>query len=124
MKTPFSSFAIKWQKCGMCTLLYSVLLFSAGLMGFLRKNSLISLSVGGIFGLALLWMSALIFSKRKEGLYGAFILVSLLSLVFAVRFAKGRQFFPSGLLLLLSVSMGVFLKPYLQSFKKWVKREE
>ncbi|MGD0813802.1 MAG: TMEM14 family protein [Verrucomicrobiota bacterium] len=78
---------------------YVVLLLAGGLMGFLKAGSKISLITSAAFALplALCALNAIPFYPIAP------ILVGLLALVFGVRFAKGRKFMPSGLMLSLSI---------------------
>jgi uncharacterized membrane protein (UPF0136 family) len=77
---------------------YIVLLLAGGLMGFIKAGSKISLIVSSIFAAAL----ALCATGIIHPFYVADILVGCLLLVFGMRFAKGRKFMPSGLMLILS----------------------
>ncbi|HEY3861178.1 MAG TPA: TMEM14 family protein [Verrucomicrobiae bacterium] len=80
---------------------YIALLFAGGLMGFIKANSKISLITSSIFA-ALLALCALGIIKP---FYIADILVGLLLVIFGMRFAKGKKFMPSGLMLALSAAM-------------------
>jgi uncharacterized membrane protein (UPF0136 family) len=78
---------------------YIVLLLAGGLMGFLKAGSKISLITSAAFALPLI-----LCALRVIPLYPvAPVLLALLALVFGARFAKGRKFMPSGLMLSLSV---------------------
>jgi uncharacterized membrane protein (UPF0136 family) len=78
---------------------YIVLLLVGGLMGFLKAGSKISLITSAAFALPL----ALCALGIVTPFYITDILVGLLALVFVVRFAKGRKFMPSGLMVVLSI---------------------
>jgi uncharacterized membrane protein (UPF0136 family) len=78
---------------------YIVLLLAGGLMGFLKAGSRISLITSAAFALPL----ALCALKVVPPYPVAPILVGLLAVVFGIRFAKGKKFMPSGLMLALSV---------------------
>lgn len=80
---------------------YIALLLAGGLMGFIKAGSKISLIVSAIFAVLL----ALCALGILKPFYIADILVGLLLVVFGVRFAKGRKFMPSGLMLALSAAM-------------------
>jgi uncharacterized membrane protein (UPF0136 family) len=77
---------------------YIVLLLAGGLMGFIKAKSRISLVTSSVFALLL----ALCVTGVLRPFYIAYILVGLLLVVFGIRFAKGRKFMPSGLMLGLS----------------------
>jgi uncharacterized membrane protein (UPF0136 family) len=85
--------------------IYIVLLLAGGLMGFLKAGSKISLITSAAFALPL----ALCATKVLPPIPAAPIIVGVLALVFAARFAKGRKFMPSGLMLALSAVAAVAL---------------
>ncbi|MGE0199082.1 MAG: TMEM14 family protein [Simkaniaceae bacterium] len=87
---------------GTIILVYSILVFAGGLLGFIMKKSLPSLLGGGLFGLALVLTSIQTFILRKWGLYASFGLILLLDAFFSYRYLISYAFFPSGLMLLLS----------------------
>ena len=80
---------------------YIVLLFAGGVMGFVKAGSRISLITSAIFAALL----ALCATGIIKPFYVADLLVGLLLVVFGMRFAKGRKFMPSGLMLGLSAVM-------------------
>jgi uncharacterized membrane protein (UPF0136 family) len=80
---------------------YIVLLFIGGVMGLVKAGSKISLVTSSIFAVLLALCALGIITPS----YIADILVGLLLVVFGVRFAKGRKFMPSGLMLALSAAM-------------------
>jgi uncharacterized membrane protein (UPF0136 family) len=77
---------------------YIVLLLVGGVMGLVKAGSKISLITSAFFALLLALCALGIFRP----FYLADVLVGLLLVVFGVRFAKGRKFMPSGLMLGLS----------------------
>ena len=88
---------------------YIVLLLAGGLMGFLKAGSKISLITSAAFAVPLALCAASVFPLNPA----APILVGLLALVFVVRFAKGKKFMLSGLMVLLSIAMlAVLLLPH------------
>jgi uncharacterized membrane protein (UPF0136 family) len=84
---------------------YIVLLVAGGLMGFFKAGSRISLITSSIFAV-LLALCALAIIRP---FWIADVLIALLLVVFGVRFAKGRKFMPSGLMLALSAIVLVVL---------------
>ena len=87
---PSSSVIVLW--------IYIVLLLGGGLMGFLKAGSKISLITSAAFALPLVLCALGIITP----IYIAEILIGLLAVVFGVRFAKGKKFMPSGMMLVLS----------------------
>ena len=81
--------------------IYIVLLLAGGVMGLVKAGSRISLITSAIFALLL----ALCATAVIKPFYIADILVGLLLVVFGVRFAKGRKFMPSGIMLGLSLAV-------------------
>jgi uncharacterized membrane protein (UPF0136 family) len=90
---PSASLIILW--------VYIVLLLAGGLMGFIKAKSRISLITSALFAALL----ALCATAVIRPFYVADILVGLLLMVFGMRFAKGRKFMPSGLMLGLSAAV-------------------
>ncbi|MGA2177230.1 MAG: TMEM14 family protein [Verrucomicrobiota bacterium] len=79
--------------------IYIVLLLAGGVMGLVKAGSKISLITSAVFALLL----ALCATAVIRPFYFADILVGLLLVVFGIRFAKGRKFMPSGMMLGLSL---------------------
>jgi uncharacterized membrane protein (UPF0136 family) len=79
--------------------IYIVLLLAGGVMGLVKAGSKISLITSAVFALLL----ALCATAVIRPFYFADILVGLLLVVFGIRFAKGREFMPSGMMLGLSL---------------------
>ncbi len=91
--TPTTSVIVLW--------IYIALLLAGGLIGFIKAKSMISLVTSALFAALL----ALCATGVIRPFYIADILVGLLLVVFGVRFAKGRKFMPSGLMLGLSAAV-------------------
>lgn len=68
-------------------------------MGYIKAGSKISLITSSIFDVPLILCAIGIIKP----FYIADIVVGLLALVFVIRFAKGKKFMPSGLMLILSI---------------------
>jgi uncharacterized membrane protein (UPF0136 family) len=77
---------------------YIVLLLAGGVMGMVKAGSKISLITSAIFALLL----ALCALGIIRPFYVADVFVGLLLVVFGMRFAKGKKFMPSGLMVGLS----------------------
>jgi uncharacterized membrane protein (UPF0136 family) len=80
---------------------YIVLLLIGGTMGLIKAGSKVSLITSALFAVLL----ALCALGIIRPFYTADIFVGLLLVVFGIRFAKGRKFMPSGLMLALSAVM-------------------
>ena len=79
--------------------IYIALLLAGGLMGFLKAGSKISLITSAAFAMPL----ALCALGILHPFYIAEILMGVLAVIFGIRFAKGKKFMPSGLMLGLSL---------------------
>ncbi|HEX4121468.1 MAG TPA: TMEM14 family protein [Verrucomicrobiae bacterium] len=85
---------------------YIVLLLAGGTMGFVKAGSKISLVTSAVFAVLL----ALCALGIIRPFYIAEMLIGVLLVVFGMRFARGRKFMPSGLMLGLSaVALAVML---------------
>ncbi len=80
---------------------YIVLLLAGGLMGFIKAKSKASLIMSALFAAAL----ALCATGVIRPFYIADFLVGFLLVFFGIRFAKGKKFMPSGLMLVLSAAV-------------------
>ncbi len=98
-----------FRKIGVTVLLYSILVFAGGVMGFAIKKSLPSLLAGGVFGLALLFSSVKTLTFRRWGLYSSFILMLLLDAFFSYRFLLAQTLFPAGMMLIVTTAALIFL---------------
>lgn len=81
---------------------YAALLGAGGVMGYLKAGSRPSLIAGlASAALALLALGGT-FVDPKLGFGAGAVLAALLLAMFAARFAKGRKFMPSGMMILVS----------------------
>jgi uncharacterized membrane protein (UPF0136 family) len=83
-------------------LVYGFLLIAGGLIGFLKAQSKASLIAGGVSGILILICGFLMLSALAWATYLAIVITFLLTVVFAMRFAKTRSFMPSGMMLVLN----------------------
>ncbi|MCB1083607.1 MAG: TMEM14 family protein, partial [Simkania sp.] len=90
---------------GIITLIYSLLVFSGGVMGFVMKQSTPSLVAGSLFGLSLLFSSIKTMTYHRWGLIMTFVLILALDTFFSYRFLTTQKFFPAGMMLLLTTSV-------------------
>ncbi len=98
-------------------LFYGLLLIVIGIAAYLRKESLISLIMGGGFGLLIVGSALLLFAKIKIGIYTSTFLTLSLVVTFGVRYTMSHQTIPA-LLCVLSGGMLLFL---LAQSAKWKK---
>jgi uncharacterized membrane protein (UPF0136 family) len=89
--------------------LYGLLLIVGGIMGKVRSGSTISLVTGGVFGIAALYAAWLSIENPAQGLLIGAMLALLLTGVFLSRLLRTRKWVPTGVLLLLSLAVGVLL---------------
>lgn len=80
--------------------IYIVLLVIGGVIGFVKAKSKPSLIASSIFAVAL----ALVNLRIIKVNHLADILLGLLIIVFAMRYAKTKKFMPAGLMIILTVS--------------------
>ena len=96
-------------------LLYGILLIAIAIAAYYRKNSFISLCMGGGFGLIIIASAFLLFPKKKLGIYSSVIVTLILCGTFAVRYSMTHLTLPA-LLAVLSGGMLIFL---LAQSTKW-----
>lgn len=77
---------------------YIVLLEVGGLIGFLKAGSKASIIASTVFAVPLILCAVHVLPINPV----AWIVLALLLIVFGMRFAKGKKFMPSGLMLVLS----------------------
>jgi len=93
------------KKIGIIILIYSLFVFSGGVMGFVMKKSMPSLLMGSFFGLSLLYLSIKIMTFYRWGLYTAIVLTLALDAFFSYRFVLTQTLFPAGAMLLLTTAV-------------------
>ncbi|MCY3975247.1 MAG: hypothetical protein OXF02_06895 [Simkaniaceae bacterium] len=93
------------RRSGYLLLLYALLLFAGGCAGFIVKRSLPSLLAGSVSGAGALWISTLLLTKRKSGLYAGGVLLFLLGALFFRRFMATQCFIPAGLMMFITVAV-------------------
>ena len=87
----------------LVTFFYAVLVFSGGLLGYLKAGSPISLAMGSAFGLLLALGGFLALKRSRFGFFLSFGSLLLLTALFFWRFYRSYAWFPSGVMLSLSV---------------------
>ncbi|QVL57062.1 MAG: TMEM14 family protein [Simkaniaceae bacterium] len=106
---------------GLITFIFSLLVFSGGVMGFAMKNSIPSLVAGSFFGLSLLYSSIKTMAFHRWGLVTTFILLLILDSFFSYRFLTTQKFFPAGAMLLLTTLVVVIQIFQLRKLKHLAK---
>jgi uncharacterized membrane protein (UPF0136 family) len=86
---------------GYLVLIFSILVFCGGVMGYIKSGSLPSIISGGAFGALLLASSSMIIKGKKNGQKIALIGTLALDAFFTYRFAANPKFMPAGLMIIL-----------------------
>ena len=112
-----------FKSSGMITLIYSILVFTIGFLGFLIKGSTHFLLMGGGFGLLLLYTSITILLFRKWAIFLGCALTILLDAFFIFHFVKSPKIFPSAIMIAMSSLAAVSLSINLSKIlKKPIKK--
>lgn len=90
-------------------LVYGLLLFIGGMIGFAKAHSNSSLVMGTGFSIAIFVSAGLMFKGNKLGNTIAMACSGLLTLFFAYRFFLTGKFMPAGLMCILSLIVLSFL---------------
>ena len=88
---------------------YGFLLIVGGIMGFVKSQSRVSLFAGAVSGglcVGAAWLSV---DQPSEGFTIGSLVAFLLAGVFINRFAKTRKLMPAGMVLVLSLIVGILL---------------
>ncbi len=88
---------------------YGLLLILGGIIGKTKSGSTVSLITGGVFGVASIFAMWLSTKDPGQGLLIGAMLALLLTGVFLSRLLRTRKWVPTGVLLLLSLAVGVLL---------------
>ena len=89
--------------------IYGMLLIVGGVMGMVKAGSLVSMIAGGISGVVALvglWISL---SDPATGFLVGALLALLLTGMFVNRFMATRKFMPAGMVLIMSLAVGILL---------------
>ena len=89
--------------------IYGVLLIIGGMMGFIKSKSKVSLFAGAIAGGLCVGAVGLTMDQPVEGFTIGSLVAFLLAGIFINRFAKTRKVMPAGVVLGLSLLVGVYL---------------
>ncbi|EAZ90931.1 TMEM14 family protein [Crocosphaera chwakensis] len=93
----------------IATLIYGILLFIGGIIGYIKARSKPSLISGVLSSLLLLLSAFLQWQQVAVGLILAQIITILLAIVFLIRLWKTRKLMPAGLMVMISVAVLIIL---------------
>ena len=79
----------------IATVFYGLLSIGGGVMGYIKSQSKVSLISGGVIGLLLLILAGIMNSGNQWAATVAAIIISLLIIVFIVRWFKTKKFMPA-----------------------------
>lgn len=92
------------------TIIYALIVFAGGIIGYLTAGSVPSLIMGSAFGLLLLGSGWALVQRSTLGYFSATTLSAILALFFAYRFILTWKVMPAGMMAILSlVVVGMFL---------------
>lgn len=87
------------KKIAIVSLLYAILLFVGGFMGYLKAGSSMSLIASSLFSLGMLIAAALSWNLYRMGWVLAAALASVLLIFFLYRFSLTYSFMPAGMMI-------------------------
>jgi uncharacterized membrane protein (UPF0136 family) len=85
--------------------IYGLLLIIGGLMGYLKKKSVISMVAGGLSGITVILTAWITWNSRKKnaGFFTLSTIALTLMFIFSHRYnTSGKKFMPSGLMTMIS----------------------
>lgn len=97
------------KSMGVVVLIYSILVFAGGVVGFIMKKSLPSLLMGSLFGLSLLFASVKVLTLRKWALYVSLGIILILDAFFSYRLIISFTLFPAGIMVIITMTVLVLL---------------
>ncbi|CDR34995.1 TMEM14 family protein [Criblamydia sequanensis] len=96
---------------------YGALILTGGLIGYILKNSMPSLISGTLFSFFIFALSLFYWKNRPVALKGLVVIASFLFLFFCYRYSHSFQFFPAGMMAILSLFMLVMT--YFRNKTRW-----
>ena len=93
----------------IATVLYGLLSIGGGVMGYIKSQSKVSLLSGGVSGLLLLILAGMMNSGYQWAVIVAAIIISLLVVVFIVRWFKTKKLMPAVPMIFFGVVSLVFI---------------
>ncbi|NDD59456.1 MAG: hypothetical protein EBZ47_09500 [Chlamydiae bacterium] len=106
------------KKTGSIVLIYGLLVFIGGWIGYITSHSPPSAISGTLFGALLFLAGRAMIVKKTWGQWTALFLAFILDAFFTYRFAKTLKFFPAGFMSLLSLAVLIILALRIQMYKK------
>jgi len=96
---------------GITVIIYALLVFAGGVIGYIKSQSVASIVMGSLFGIGLGISAAGILKNCKISHYLACGLTLCLAIFFTYRFFHSFAFMPAGLMSVLSlVVLGILIK--------------
>jgi len=103
---------------GIIVIIYALLVFMGGVIGYIKAQSIASIAMGTIFGIGLGVSGAGLLKNCKISYYLACGLTLALVIFFDYRFFQSFVFMPAGLMAVLSlVVLGILLTPKASSIE-------
>ena len=110
------------KAAGWITLIYGLLVLVGGVMGHIKASSTASLVMGTVFGVLLMIAGAGTLKDRLFSAFSAILLTFVLFAFFSYRYLITYNFFPSGLMSLLSIgtliAIGLLMTTHLKRHQR------
>lgn len=110
------------KKAALITFVYALIIFAGGLVGHLKAKSTVSLIMGIIYGILLIFAAIGMYKDKLLPTYFGLILILMLDAFFTYRWLISFQFMPAGLMTLISIAallaVVLLVKNHLQNPKK------
>ncbi len=98
------------KSTAIITFLYGTVLMTYGLLGYYWKHSIPSLIAGLVLGVLLLGSADLLRRRNKWGMYGAFAVAAIATILLTYRFLVGWKLIPAALACLSAAVLLYFIK--------------
>lgn len=93
-------------------IVYGLLVFAGGLIGWLKAHSKMSLISGVLFGVGLLVCGAMAYCERCDVLNLARGITLVLLLVMVIRLLRTKKFMPAGMISVISLGVLIYLATF------------
>lgn len=88
---------------------YTLILLTGGIIGYVRAGSLPSIIVSAAFSIAFVISAILMILGNTKGYYIALALITLLTAFFLYRFAATNKWMPAGMMIIIGFIIGIIL---------------